>query len=473
MKMKRRILAALLAVCLMLVLSSAAFAEGETFNAYLDVTQNDDGSITVIIPDENAAVLAAEKPTLSIPCTITSAQVSQMDVIIPSTTSEGMISFVVERPGVYIIAAPSTGTFNITLVAGDGTGEMEPVTVTDGHYTLPECTFTPPAGKTFDGWLVGANPDPQNAGTEIVVSSDLILTATWAETGTVKTASLTLEGQIGINFRIKIPESIKNAEGAQAVFVYKDVDCNPIALSGLTPDSGTTDEYILTYFVPAKEIANKIGVKLVASDGSTFPLSRTTGRRYDNDLFQYAVVDYCAKVPATSAYADLKALVDSLQNYGTYAWIHFGSSDTQPTLASTVDMSGITLDTLLPYKSSSTGSISGLTTAAISLELESETTIFLRFVLSNGLTLGDLSISGGTVTETSDGFIVAISNIAAADLDTKKTVTITHGEETMIRDVYALSYAYSVLRYSTDETIINTVKALYLYNQAANAYFHY
>ena len=35
----------------------------------------------------------------------------------------------------------------------------------------------------------------------------------------------------------------------------------------------------------------------------------------------------------------------------------------------------------------------------------------------------------------------------------------------------ALTYAYLVLQKSTDQDLINTMKALKLYNDAANAYF--
>ena len=84
-------------------------------------------------------------------------------------------------------------------------------------------------------------------------------------------------------------------------------------------------------------------------------------------------------------------------------------------------------------------------------------------------------MTGGTVTPTDTGFIVSIGNIAAADLDTAKNITITKSGETMDITCTALSYVYTVLNHPTpgDEALVDAVRALYLYNQAANTYFKY
>jgi hypothetical protein len=312
-------------------------------------------------------------------------------------------------------------------------GEAVTLTVTPAAgYALASLTYTPEGGAPV------AIPVPDSAYTFVMPAADVTVEATFTEAATVKTASLTLTGQIGLNFRVKIPDAIRTAEGAKAVFVYKGEEKEPIPLNTLTPAGSTTDEYFFSYYVPAKEIANKVGLKLVAGDGTPFPLVNSTGRVYENGLFTYAVTDYCARVPDSDA---VKPLTSALQNYGAYTWTHFGSADTQPTPASTVDMSGITADTFLPYKYSATGSVTGLTTRTIFLKLESETTIYLRFALSDGLALTDLTVTGGEVTAADGGFVLEIKNVRAKELDTMQAVTIRHGDETMNISVSALSYA--------------------------------
>ena len=62
----------------------------------------------------------------------------------------------------------------VTFDANGGSGFMpNALVVKDGSYVLPECAFAAPAGMGFAGWDLG------NPGETIVVSSDIIVKATW------------------------------------------------------------------------------------------------------------------------------------------------------------------------------------------------------------------------------------------------------------------------------------------------------
>ena len=73
----------------------------------------------------------------------------------------------------------------ISFDPNGGTGTMKPMRVKAGvGYTLPECTFTPPEGKEFAGWLaVNGNVHP--AGEVVTFSIDQSLKATWKDTAEV------------------------------------------------------------------------------------------------------------------------------------------------------------------------------------------------------------------------------------------------------------------------------------------------
>ena len=67
-------------------------------------------------------------------------------------------------------------TRQVTFDPNGGTGTMAPAEVSKGGlYTLPECVFTPPAGKVFDKWDAGT------AGTQITVSEDTTVKAQWKD----------------------------------------------------------------------------------------------------------------------------------------------------------------------------------------------------------------------------------------------------------------------------------------------------
>ncbi len=73
----------------------------------------------------------------------------------------------------------------ISFDPNGGTGTMQPMKVKSGeNFTLPECTFTPPEGKEFAGWLA-VNGEVYPAGEVVTFSIDQSLKATWKDTAEV------------------------------------------------------------------------------------------------------------------------------------------------------------------------------------------------------------------------------------------------------------------------------------------------
>ena len=69
----------------------------------------------------------------------------------------------------------------ISFDPNGGTGTMQPMKVKSGEeFELPECTFTPPEGKEFAGWLA-ANGNVYPAGEVVTFSIDQSLKATWKD----------------------------------------------------------------------------------------------------------------------------------------------------------------------------------------------------------------------------------------------------------------------------------------------------
>ena len=73
----------------------------------------------------------------------------------------------------------------ISFDPNGGTGTMQPMKVKSGeNFTLPECTFTPPEGKEFAGWLA-KNGTVYPAGNVVTSSIDQSFKATWKDTAEV------------------------------------------------------------------------------------------------------------------------------------------------------------------------------------------------------------------------------------------------------------------------------------------------
>lgn len=71
--------------------------------------------------------------------------------------------------------------YTVSFIHGsDSSGTMSPVQVTSGSvYTFPACTFTPPSGKVFRGWLLSGKVYHQ--GETVTVTGNMQLYAEWQE----------------------------------------------------------------------------------------------------------------------------------------------------------------------------------------------------------------------------------------------------------------------------------------------------
>ncbi len=92
--------------------------------------------------------------------------------------------------------------YTVSFDAGmDGTsGIMYDVRVEKGSgtasYALPACRYVAPEGYSFVGWLVGSGTEAQPAGTEIELTGDISLTASWSQVA--NTVSFDSNGGTGI-----------------------------------------------------------------------------------------------------------------------------------------------------------------------------------------------------------------------------------------------------------------------------------
>ena len=301
----------------------------------------------------------------------------------------------------------------------------------------------------------------------------ILLVADWTwDTDPViaKVASLNLDGTIGVNYKVILPDDI--SETAEAVFLYKGNEY-PVPVSSVEPDSRGYSAF--TFNIPAAEFANTIALKFV-DQGATIPFTHN-GNRLKNDTLKYSAQKYAKNLSADSP---SKQLVEMLQSYCYYAYLSLGKSapDVLPTaITTTPAVSSVTAQDMYDYRNTGHGSITGITPAKISLNLESTTEINIKFEMDDGCDISDYSFelgSGAVVTPVQEGekYVVTIPNIAAKDLDTMYTLTVRKGDEALVLNTSALAYCYTILSEAAlSDVKLDVCRALYLYNQAANAYF--
>lgn len=286
----------------------------------------------------------------------------------------------------------------------------------------------------------------------------------------VMSASLTLAGDIGVNYYVAPDDALLADNGAYAQFTVKGVPGDPILLNTITPDA--SGRYVFTQSVAAKEMTEQITLRLYTSDHAEVALFNAAGTPIDAAV--YSVAKYVSCVSD-----DTKPLADSLASYGAYAMEYFGyepvDEDTDYASAITgANVYSVTPETLESFLTTYSGAVTGAAVSGISLSLESLTTLNISFT---GLEDCTVTVNDTAVTPEVSGerYVVRILNIAAKDLDRPHTVVISCGGETMTLTASVLSYARNALNaYSSSPektALCSLVKALYLYSVEANAYF--
>ena len=272
-------------------------------------------------------------------------------------------------------------------------------------------------------------------------------------------ASLSLKGDIGLNYYAQLSERIRSDSTAYMNFTGSGAD-KQVAISQGVYDA-SDGSYRYSVALNAKNMGDNVTAQVYNAGGAVGD-SKTLSIKY-----------YADYVINNSSKATFVNLMKAMLNYGAAAQVNFGydtsnlvnrdMSAADRKLPSNVDVSS--------YAHSWSGEQAGIEVTSASLLLQSETKIRIYFKVTNGKSINDFvfTVDGKEVTPVQSGseYYIEKPNVAAKDLDTMYTFRLGNRQLTYC----GLSYVNQVLQYSRDEKLINLAKSLYAYNQAANAYF--
>ena len=282
--------------------------------------------------------------------------------------------------------------------------------------------------------------------------------------------SLTLDGEIGVNFYLELNDKIVQDTTATMTMeaagkTISTVNVSDIVQNGVTVVKGTDGQshncYKFSCHVNAKQVADTIKATLKTKYGSWSEY--------------YSVKKYAEEANASSSNENLKALTSALISYGQYTQILFGYNEASIDKSALMDVSSVTVGNLSSYKYSRSGSEDGLKLYGSSLLLKDKTTIRIYYELKSGsITDYTFKIDNEVVTPVQSGnnglYYVEVRDIAAQDLETSHTFSAGQLE---LSNFSALSHVYSVLNYAQSASENkNAMAALYLYWQAAEKYFN-
>jgi hypothetical protein len=335
----------------------------------------------------------------------------------------------------------------ITIVynANGGEGCMAGETVAYGSdYVLPANTFTK-QGYEFVGWAWTADTkvrfqDKENihmyvgGALENVNTATLELYAVWQKEREVRFMSISMAGDIGLNFYVDLDDAAE----ATATISMKGEETTVVGVY-----QETLACWKFTYGVAPKDYQEIVTIEVA------------------DVTAEYSVAQYGEDLPADN---EAYAIVAELMDYCEAARIYFAGEAATETEDLTAD--------LTEYKATLEGEEEGVTIAGATLVLESKTTINV-YVTAENLDGVACAVDGEAVTpvavEGQEGqYVISITGIVSKDLD--KTYTITIGGYTITYS--ALSYVETTLAdANVGAALENLAKALYSLSVQAEEYF--
>lgn len=263
--------------------------------------------------------------------------------------------------------------------------------------------------------------------------------------------TLSLDGNIGVNFYMDLSEEVSSDETAKMVFTLANGTTQNVDVKGKTPTPlNGRNYYVFTCEVAAKEMADVIKAQIYV------------GNEPKGTEYSFTVEAYAKHIlnNSESEYDDAAALIKAMLNYGAYSQTYFkyntenlANKDLEPSEKDVTIADLSVFNKYIPIVSNN----SSKTYYGSSLLLESE--VVLRHYFTTNV----------SENKKGDYWYIDTASIPAHKLDEANEVTV--GGVT-ISNYSPLSYAYKVLNGgSTDENLQNLMKAMYLYNQEANTYF--
>ena len=294
--------------------------------------------------------------------------------------------------------------------------------------------------------------------------------------------SLSLDGDIGVNFYMDLDSEIANSStaymhftipkngdpGEQIVYVNKQADETlPYALQKTV--KGKT-YYVFKCNVAAKEVTSQIKAQLIE------PENGKKGKEYTYSVKDYAkyLLEHQDEDPK---FKNAVPLVKTLLNYSSYAQVFFDkNSDNLASDGLLTDeeknVSHVTAETVGDRAYTENITVEGLSFESSSLSLKSETTLSLLFISDKPV---NFECETNTVETEQNGsyWVARIRNIPSGKAQEDYTVTIKIDDQNAGTVTYnPMRYCYNVLNGGTnDQNLINVVRAFYLYTQAAKDYF--
>ncbi|MCQ2416321.1 MAG: leucine-rich repeat domain-containing protein [Oscillospiraceae bacterium] len=294
--------------------------------------------------------------------------------------------------------------------------------------------------------------------------------------------SLSLKGNIGVNYYTELSDDVVNAEDVYMLFTLPNGKEQKVTLAEANKKECNANTYVFQCKVAAKEMSDAIKAVLYVGE-NTYQLDDYSVKTYAD------AVSTKYKTEQNEAFAATYSLVEAMVNYGAYSQAYFNYNVENPANAGfggdanysgedyisvvDADMVKEVLNGKAVMKMPADISYTGST-----LTLESETELNLYFKNDTDKEMKFSTDSKGVVlasTVSGQQVKLSIKGITAQNLNEFVRVEISLGDDGANEGCYIqyspMKYCHTVLSRDVNASLQNVMKAFFLYNQKAKEYF--
>lgn len=284
--------------------------------------------------------------------------------------------------------------------------------------------------------------------------------------------SVSLDGNINVNFHFTFEEALAADENAYVLFTLPNGTKSCVYLKDIAKNE-TTGHYVFTCEVAAKEMASTIKAQVVKDEN-------TKSGEYAYSVKEYA--EHILKNEGTAYSSEVCKLVKAMLNYGANAQQYFGK-DTDKLANTYLNTEEKDLSDVLDAPDTYLGSYQteSVTNAAIgsftraNLVLESDTVLRVYFKPAEGVSVEELTftLNNKEITPVKSGseYLLKVADIKAQKLNESMVFAVSVREDENMTPVSLsynpLSYCYRILtRTDVDfsQELKNVAAALYKYH---------
>ena len=280
--------------------------------------------------------------------------------------------------------------------------------------------------------------------------------------------SLTLDGSVGVNFYMELSSEVISDNSAYMEFTLPGGKTSTVKVSEAPTEviSGTT-YYKFKCQVNATAMTDTITAQIKSTVGNS-KVYEYTVKEYADYLFEHK--------NENTEFAKAAELIEAMVNYGSYAQIYAGYNTEKLAVGDAKNLKLLDDVWITEYYEPSIYETK-VQFAGANLSLLSTTTLRMYFKITD---IDAESVLIGyqgqelEKTQSGDYYYVELVGIPASKLDDEFCIDVGDGSTYFIVTYTPMAYCTSVVHRETTETrtedLKNLIKALVLYNRAADAY---